>query len=351
MSNAIVVRVPTAEQHCFVAIPSSDDFEAVAEAIDEAVLRTDLKPVKLPRARVGQDFIADITREIRSARVVIAVVTPETATGAPNPNVLYELGLACALGKPTLILTGDDPRNLPADLRNRHVVRYRGDAARSLADQIVEPLFKLLKRLASSILIDPEYGPDISLARAHHWRIIEPEWWDLLATTLRFAKDVHNAFQPFDTGQLDPLLRRLKDLLDAPVSAFQAAGVEEKWDEARNAYEVQMNSNGLSQPADRFDKVDEAYPKMLKMMPESPRRLTDSQKHYRAIKNGLERYPARIFQFDRGVSPPLRTRVRGEGGAEEIWGRIFELSQETKALIVSADHMLLALLSLMLEGE
>ncbi len=43
-------------------------------------------------------IIADITRRLQEADIVIADTTPQ------NPNVFYELGYAHAIGKPTIVL-------------------------------------------------------------------------------------------------------------------------------------------------------------------------------------------------------------------------------------------------------
>jgi len=351
MPYAIVVKVPQAEEHCFVAVPSDAAFSSVALAIDDAALRSEIEPLRLTRTKVGPDFIASIHTKIRSARIVVAVISPEPSTGVPNPNVLYELGLASALGKPTLILTTGDVQNLPADLRNRDVIEYDANDPQ-LAGKISEALLRSLQRLASSHLIDPDFDPDsISVAHAHHWRIMDPEGWDLFAKILRFAKDVHNAFQPFDTGHLDPLLRNVKGLLDTTIAARQAIQLVERWQETGDAYKVLKNKNGLESLPFRFGVVDHAYSQLLWKLPEPPKALTDSRDHYSRIKSVLEEYPAWIGEVDHGTSGSLRTLVRERGGCEEIWSSIFRLSQQTKALIVSADHMLLALLGLLLEGQ
>src|SRR5215472_6557159 len=41
-----------------------------------------------------------------------------------NPNVLYEIGLAHAFGKPVIFLTQDDPGNAPVDVRQFEFVHY-----------------------------------------------------------------------------------------------------------------------------------------------------------------------------------------------------------------------------------
>jgi hypothetical protein len=61
------------------------------------------------------NVVADLWKAIRQARVIIAELTTR------NPNVLYEIGLAHAIGKPTILLTRNED-DVPFDLK---ALRYR----------------------------------------------------------------------------------------------------------------------------------------------------------------------------------------------------------------------------------
>ncbi len=63
-------------------------------------------------------FMETILEDIQKAAVVIA-----DCTGA-NPNVLYELGIAHAWNKKTILITQDNPDDAPADIRHRTFIRY-----------------------------------------------------------------------------------------------------------------------------------------------------------------------------------------------------------------------------------
>jgi len=56
--------------------------------------------------------------KIIEADVILADVT------SANPNVLYEIGLAHAFGKPVVFLTQDDPASAPVDVRQFEFIRY-----------------------------------------------------------------------------------------------------------------------------------------------------------------------------------------------------------------------------------
>ena len=63
--------------------------------------------------------IADIQRQIRESRVVIAEITPV------NPNVYYEVGFADAIGKPVILIAdGAKLEQLPFDVRAFRTLFY-----------------------------------------------------------------------------------------------------------------------------------------------------------------------------------------------------------------------------------
>jgi hypothetical protein len=63
--------------------------------------------------------IADIQRQIRESRVVIAEITPV------NPNVYYEVGFADAIGKPVILIAdGGKLQQLPFDVRAFRTLFY-----------------------------------------------------------------------------------------------------------------------------------------------------------------------------------------------------------------------------------
>lgn len=63
--------------------------------------------------------IADIQRQIRESRVIIAEITPV------NPNVYYEVGYADAIGKPVILIAdGGKLDQLPFDVRAFRTLFY-----------------------------------------------------------------------------------------------------------------------------------------------------------------------------------------------------------------------------------
>src|SRR5262245_13442041 len=59
-----------------------------------------------------------IRDNIIEAYVILADVT------SANPNGLYEIGLAHAIGKPVIFFTQDDPERAPVDVRQFEFIHY-----------------------------------------------------------------------------------------------------------------------------------------------------------------------------------------------------------------------------------
>lgn len=125
----------------FVIMPFEPAFDAVYEqlvmpALDKAgycVKRAD-------RLDTQQNVLRDIIQGIVLAELVVADVT------TLNPNVFYELGVAHALERPTIIIT-QKLEELPFDLRSYRVLPYneRFDGANVMALKLAEAAAGLLR--------------------------------------------------------------------------------------------------------------------------------------------------------------------------------------------------------------
>jgi hypothetical protein len=85
----------------------------IRPAIEEA----GLKCVRGDEIYTEQAIIQDIWRSIRQARVIVAELSGR------NPNVMYEIGLAHAIGKPIVLLTRNQ-EDVPFDLRALRYIYY-----------------------------------------------------------------------------------------------------------------------------------------------------------------------------------------------------------------------------------
>lgn len=98
----------------FSQVPPSYYDQIYKPAIEAA----GLKAVRADDIYLPSLIIRDIWREVRNARVLLADLTFR------NPNVMYELGLAHAVGKPVVMLT-QSLEDAPFDIRSHRIVQYR----------------------------------------------------------------------------------------------------------------------------------------------------------------------------------------------------------------------------------
>jgi hypothetical protein len=121
-SQALGSVVDEPRTHVFVIMPFSEEWSASTYAmIRQAVDSIDLpSPIEVTRAddiRVPGRITDQIMQEINLADVVVADITKQ------NPNVMWELGYAYALGKPTIILNQHIEQS-PFDLADHRQIIY-----------------------------------------------------------------------------------------------------------------------------------------------------------------------------------------------------------------------------------
>jgi len=104
---------------CFVAMPFLPEFNYFYLFLQKYLGEHHQLQVERGDHRILTKPLIDKVREqIRGAHILIADIS-----GA-NPNVLYEVGLAQAYGKPVLFLTQDPPEQAPVDVRQFEFIPY-----------------------------------------------------------------------------------------------------------------------------------------------------------------------------------------------------------------------------------
>lgn len=116
--NQVVVQLGDVKNECFVVMPFDSIFDLeYKRVIEEALDEVGLKPVRGDQVYAPKTIIENIWNSIREARLVIAELSGR------NPNVLYEIGLAHAIGKPIILLTREEA-DVPIDLKSRRYIYY-----------------------------------------------------------------------------------------------------------------------------------------------------------------------------------------------------------------------------------
>lgn len=99
--------------------------------------------------RADQKFSTKPVREKISDYIADADMVIADCTGN-NPNVLYEVGIAHALGKDVVLITQDSMDNVPSDIRLFEFIKYDASPSEFLAkldDAVNEILVARYKRL------------------------------------------------------------------------------------------------------------------------------------------------------------------------------------------------------------
>lgn len=116
--NHVIVDLEEITNTCFVLMPFHSLFGAEYErVIKPAVNNVGLECKRGDEIYTKQSIIQDVWKSIRRARVIVAELSGR------NPNVMYEIGMAHAIGKPIVLLTREQ-EDIPFDLRTLRYVYY-----------------------------------------------------------------------------------------------------------------------------------------------------------------------------------------------------------------------------------
>jgi hypothetical protein len=106
---------------CFVLMPFGKPFDLIyRHLVQPAVLASGLESMRADEIYYPGSVMEQIRAAIQQSRVCVVDITGR------NPNVLYELGIAQTLGKPTIILS-QDLEDMPFDIRHHRAIVYGKD--------------------------------------------------------------------------------------------------------------------------------------------------------------------------------------------------------------------------------
>ena len=119
--SRVVVQLGDVQNRCFVAMPFLPLFERQYErVIRPAVETAGLVCVRGDEVYTKPLIVQDVWASIRRSRLVVAELSGR------NPNVMYEVGLAHAIGKPIVLLTRNED-DVPFDLKALRYIYYDTD--------------------------------------------------------------------------------------------------------------------------------------------------------------------------------------------------------------------------------
>lgn len=154
---------------CFVVMPFSNTFKSEYEkVIIPAIEENDIKCVRGDEIYSKQRIMDDIWNSLRNCKIVVAELTGK------NPNVMYEVGLAHAIGKPVIIITRNE-QDVPFDLKDLRYLYYDTNDP-FWGDNLKKGLSNLIKRVLKSPTIN-KYLENIDVPKAIEYKdlVIEKE--------------------------------------------------------------------------------------------------------------------------------------------------------------------------------
>lgn len=119
-------------------------FDASGSRIRDTVSRVleelDIVPVRANNVAAGSSLTDSIIKSIDSADFVIADISRK------NPSVMYELGYAHSLRKPTIIMMDEsESSSVPSVLDGYLYIEYNSDNLSDLRDQIRRQIKRRIK--------------------------------------------------------------------------------------------------------------------------------------------------------------------------------------------------------------
>ena len=140
--SRVTIQLNSVENSCFVVMPFASMFEReYTRVIKPAVESLGLECLRGDEIYSEQSIIQDIWKSLRRSRVIVAELSGR------NPNVMYEIGLAHALGKPIILLTRNQD-DVPFDLKSLRYVYYdtdNPDWGSDLREELVRAIMKVFE--------------------------------------------------------------------------------------------------------------------------------------------------------------------------------------------------------------
>ncbi|MHC4686160.1 MAG: hypothetical protein ACYTEW_17855 [Planctomycetota bacterium] len=139
----------------FIAMPFAKEFEPRwKNIIRPGIEATGLKPYRVDVRRISDSILTDILAGIARARFILADTSFQESDGrqlAPNPNVMYELGIAHAMRLPEEVIVIRDKRSKDGNPFDIGHIRYTSfdpeqeAAARRTVQRLIEEAQKAVE--------------------------------------------------------------------------------------------------------------------------------------------------------------------------------------------------------------
>ena len=198
LAYGVLVRFPPQTTDCLVIMPygkHGSDYAAKLElrfdTIRSGAQDAGFIALRLDRQAPG-DFLSRLFSLIQSAAIVIADCSLDPDSSRPSPNVMYEIGLAHALGRPTILIKSSEAE-LPADLRNRDCILFDGDEFSGLIE-LRHKIFTQITMTKSLLAGAPTHSnyllQNTSLIKSRHRVCLQEDFLQHFSSLVKFATNV-----------------------------------------------------------------------------------------------------------------------------------------------------------------
>jgi len=120
----------------FILTPFNNKHQDIYNTISKVCNSVGLKCQRGDEDFIHSDILSHILKQIVKASFVIANVNGR------NPNVYYELGIAHALDKPTIIIA-KSPNNLTFDIKAKRVIFYENASKQKFQEDLRSEIMKI----------------------------------------------------------------------------------------------------------------------------------------------------------------------------------------------------------------
>ncbi|MDQ1589714.1 MAG: hypothetical protein QOG71_341 [Pyrinomonadaceae bacterium] len=350
MSHAIVIKCPPPANNCFIVMPFASEYDSLYACIVQALVTHKLHPHRLDITQPGVNFVEDIVKATRSARLVVAVCSPEPATGKPNPNVMYELGMAHALGKPTIILT-TDINNLPADLRSHYVLEYNpagmgsGEFINNIKSKIDDLFFRLATENAN-LLTDPVYH-DILVVPQKKLMLLDNEFWRNFITILKFVKHIRAEILSIRTTHIANLHKAVNDIMENPSVWNSIKSFNEAWENYHSSYQENMKSRVFDPLPRSGQRVEESFNVLCQLIEQdSQEPVIKAREFYKIINTLLQEYLGAHESITNCLVGDAFPLLRNKDAEQTVYNQVNNLYANTRKIIVQTDTLIVNLIEM-----
>ncbi|MGZ4828739.1 MAG: hypothetical protein ACXV5J_05180 [Candidatus Angelobacter sp.] len=335
---AIVVDVPDPTLKCFIAFPFSENDinkqHPITDVIDHAIRGQHLEPHWIEREAAGTAIVSTIASAIRGASMLVAVCTPEETTAKTNVNVMYELGLADALGKPTLVMT-TELKSLPFDIAGKQAFEYSNDelanrkSSVDLQRRLELAIAELKRRVKRTPPLVRDDMDDVWVVGAANRLALTDFFWAYARTVFEFADMLGNQGVAV-TGQMNDLFEFASQLVHAN-SSFER--FMHTWKDFRTAHERRVVPY---LDAAACSPVDGSLRSLQGSVPEAQEIISALAQDYQQLKETIAEY-ARTFEDAKAC---VNAVMDGQEQPSGLLRKIGPLAENLSKLTMSADTLI-----------